>query len=65
MDLILSIVALAALAMIAGGIYLLRRGQRQQGTLMLVLAAVMVVNVLIWTVPDAGGETPVDRAAAQ
>jgi len=63
MDTILSIVALAALALVAGAIYLWRRGRRQQAGLMLVLAVVMVVNVLIWTLPDAGGTAPIDRAA--
>ena len=35
-----------------------RRGQRKQAALMLVLAAVMAVNVAIWTLPDASGEAP-------
>jgi hypothetical protein len=64
MDTVLSIVTLAAIALIAGAIYLWRKGVRKQAGLMLVLAAVMVVNVLIWTLPDAGGTAPIDRAAA-
>ena len=62
-DTILSIVALAALALVAGAIVLWRRGVRKQAGLMLVLAVVMEVNVLIWTLPDAGGTAPIDRAA--
>ena len=31
---------------------------------MLVLALVMGINVLIWTVPDGSGTAPIDRAAA-
>ena len=62
MDLILSLVMLAALALIAGGAYLwLRRGARKQGGLMLLLALVMLINVAIWTLPDASGEAPLDR----
>ena len=64
MDTILSVVALAALSLVAGAIYLWRRGVRKQAGLMLVLAVVMIVNVLIWTLPDAGGTAPIDRAAA-
>ncbi len=64
MDTILSIVALAALALIAGAIYLWRKGVRKQAGLMLVLAVVMIVNVLILTVPGPGGTAPIERAAA-
>jgi hypothetical protein len=65
MDTVLSVVALAALALVAGAIYLWRRGGgRRQAGLMLVLAVVMIVNVLIWTLPDSGGTAPIDRAAA-
>jgi hypothetical protein len=63
MDTILSIVALAAVSLVAGAIYLWRKGVRKQAGLMLVLAVVMVVNVLIWTLPDSGGTAPLDRAA--
>ena len=65
MDTILSVVVLAAIALIGGAIFLWRRdGLKKQVWLMLLLAAVMIGNVLIWTVPDASGEAPVDRAAA-
>lgn len=64
MSTILSILVLAAIAMIVGAFLLWRKqGATKQVWLMLVLAAVMVVNVLIWTLPDAGGVAPVDRAA--
>ena len=63
MDIVLSVVALVALALVARAIYLWRRGVRKQAALMLVLAVVMIVNVLIWTLPDAGGTAPIDRAA--
>jgi hypothetical protein len=62
MDLVLSIVALAAIALIAGAVYLWRRGgANKQAGLMLVLAVVMIANVLIWTLPDASGTAPVER----
>ena len=62
MDTVLSVVALVALALIAGAIYLWRRGgARKQAGLMLVLAVVMIVNVLIWTMPDSGGTAPIDQ----
>ena len=64
MDTVLSVVAFVALALIAGAIDQWRRGVRTQAGLMLVLAVVMIVNVLIWTVPDSSGAAPIDRAAA-
>jgi len=64
MDTVLSVVTLAAFALVAGGIYLWRRGARKQAGLMLVLAVVMVVNVLIWTLPDGSGTAPIDQAAS-
>ena len=63
MGTVLSVVTLAAVALVAGAIHLWRKGVRKQAGLMLVLAVVMVVNVLIWTLPDAGGTAPIDRAA--
>lgn len=63
MDLVLSVVMLAALALVGGAAFLWRRGVRKQAGLMLALAFVMIVNVLIWTVPDSGGAAPIDRAA--
>lgn len=49
---LLSAMMLAVFALTAGGAYtLLRRDNRMQGVLMLVAAAVLLVNVLIWTIP--------------
>ena len=61
LDLVLSILVLAAFALIGGAIVLWRRGQRQQALLMLVLAGVMAVNVGIWVLPDEAGQAPVGR----
>lgn len=64
MDTILSIVVLVAVALVAGAIVLYRRGIRgKQISLMVLLAVIMIANVLIWTVPDATGVTPVEQAA--
>ena len=64
MDTVLSIVVLAAVALVVGAIWLWRRGgTRKQAGLMLVLAVVMLVNVLIWTLPNKDGTAPLDRAA--
>jgi high-affinity Fe2+/Pb2+ permease len=47
----LSILMIAAFALAAGGIHLLiRRNDRKKGILMLVAAAVMFGNVLVWTI---------------
>ena len=65
MDTILSILVLAAGALVIGAIVLWRKGgSTKQVTLMLVLAVVMIANVLIWTVPDKSGEAPVQKAGA-
>jgi hypothetical protein len=65
MDVILSVVMLAAGALIAGAAWLWRRGNTgKQVWLMVLLAFVMIVNVLIWTIPDGGGMAPVESAAA-
>ena len=65
MDIVLGIVMLAAFALVGGAIFFWRRtGQVKQPALMVVLALVMVANVLIWTLPDASGDAPVDRIDA-
>lgn len=63
-DLVLSLVMLAAAFTLGGAIVLLRKGDRKRGVLMLVLAVVMLSNVAIWLVPEEGGGTPAERAAA-
>lgn len=58
---VLSLLVLAAIALLAGAFVLWRKGAPlRQVLLMLLLAAVMVVNVAIWTLPDASGNAPLD-----
>ena len=64
MDTILSVLVLAAIALIGGAIWLWRRGgSPRQAWLMVLAAVVMIANVLIWTLPDKDGTAPLDRAA--
>ncbi|PKP91868.1 MAG: hypothetical protein CVT75_08610 [Alphaproteobacteria bacterium HGW-Alphaproteobacteria-14] len=61
-DIVLSIVMLAALALLAGAYVLWRRtAQIKQPALMVVLAVIAVLNVLIWTLPTSTGEAPITR----
>lgn len=60
MSTVLSLLVLGAVVLVLGAVRLWRRGgSRQQAVLMLLLAVVMAVNVVIWTVPDATGVAPV------
>jgi hypothetical protein len=65
-DIVLSIVMLAALALVAGAVVLWRRtGQVKQPALMLLLAVIAVLNVLIWTVPTSTGQAPITQIKQQ
>ena len=57
----LSLMMLAVFALIAGALVLWRRGERQRPALMALLVAVLLINVGIWTLPDASGEAPAGR----
>ena len=62
-DLILSILMLAGAALVVGGIYVLRQGiNKKQGILMLIAAAVMFLNVGIWSIPVPEQNAPVASA---
>jgi uncharacterized membrane protein YqjE len=59
----LSLMVLATLALVLGAVWLGRRGAaRKQIVLMLVLAAVLAINVGIWTMPTTGGESLAEAA---
>lgn len=65
LDIVLSIVMLAAILLLVGAYALWRRtGEAKQPVLMVVLAIIAVGNVLIWTIPDADGNSPVEQAGA-
>ncbi|HEX2763979.1 MAG TPA: hypothetical protein VHM92_09110 [Allosphingosinicella sp.] len=52
LPLILSIAVLAAFALTGGGLWLVfKRGEKRQGWLMVLAAAVLFANVLIWSLP--------------
>jgi len=58
LDTVLSLMALAFVALVLGAIALFRRGgATRQAVLMLVLAAIIAGNVAIWTLPDQAGKT--------
>jgi len=66
MNISLSLVMLAALALIVGaGVLWRREGYRRQALLMLALAAIAIANVAIWTVPDHKGTAPIDRLESE
>ena len=59
---VLSILVLAAFALVVGAAMLWwRGGSRKQIGLMLLLAAIMIVNIGIWTLPDGSGNAPLGR----
>lgn len=61
-DIVLSIVMLAALALVAGAFVLWRRtGEAKNPALMVLLAVIAVINVLIWTVPTTSGDAPIQQ----
>ncbi len=62
-DYLISVVVLAAVALLAGAYALHRRGSSKQALLMAVLAAVMIANVAIWLIPTSGGDSLADAAA--
>ena len=65
MNLVLSIVMLAAVALLIGAFVLWRRtGDTRKAMLMVMLAAIAAMNVAIWTVPDTSGEAPIDKIDA-
>jgi hypothetical protein len=65
MNIVLSILVIAAVALVAGAVLLWRKGgSRTQAVLMVIVAAILIANVLIWTLPYGNGEAPVDKVEA-
>ena len=60
-DTVLSIMMLAGVGLLAGALFMAKRGApRQKVVLMIVPAVVMFANVAIWVVPMEGGKAPVE-----
>lgn len=62
LDLVLSLVMLAAIALLAGAWAMWRRRAIRQAWLMAILAVVMLANVAIWALPDQRGNAPLEQA---
>lgn len=63
LDLVLSILVLAAIALVIGAAVLWRRGGRtKQVLLMLLLAAIVAGNLALWLVPYENGKVPLSEA---
>ncbi|MGB7373631.1 hypothetical protein [Pontixanthobacter sp.] len=61
MNIVLSILVLAAFGLMLGAFALWRRGAPvKQVLLMVLLAVIAMINVAIWTIPGAGGASPLD-----
>ena len=62
LDAVLSLTVLAAILLLLGAFFLWRRtGNVKNAALMVVLAVVALLNVAIWTLPDARGEAPLEK----
>jgi membrane protein DedA with SNARE-associated domain len=61
LDLVLSVLVLATIALTFGAVVAWRRQARQKAALMLVLAVICGINVAIWTLPDGSGAAPLGR----
>lgn len=62
MNLVLSILMLAAIGLVVGAFVIWRKtGVVRQPLLMLMLALIAIVNVALWTVPDRTGSAPLDK----
>ena len=62
LDTVLSLVVLAAALLLFGAWMLWKRtSNAKNALLMVVLAVIAVINVMIWTVPTADGEAPLDK----
>lgn len=65
-DLVMSIVMLAAILLLIGAYAMWKRtGELKQPALMVLLAAIAIGNVLIWTIPTSDGTSPVEQAEAR
>lgn len=57
-DIVLSLLMLAGIALLLGSFYLFRKGEdRKKALLMLVASLVMFGNLAIWLIPNPDGTT--------
>ncbi|MEZ5680163.1 MAG: hypothetical protein R3E14_02585 [Erythrobacter sp.] len=62
LDAVLSLTVLAAILLVIGALFMWRRtGNAKNALLMVLLAVVALVNVAIWTLPDASGDAPIEK----
>ena len=62
LDTVLSITVLAAILLVIGAFFMWRRtGNVKNALLMVLLAVVALLNVAIWTLPDASGDAPIEK----
>ena len=65
MNTVLSIIALAAFALLIGAFLIWRKtGDVKKAGLMVLLAVIAVLNIAIWTVPGDDGAAPIDKIGA-
>ncbi len=65
-DTVLSILVLAAIALLVGAFALWRRGgTKRQVVLMVILAFVAIGNVAIWIIPDNQGNAPLNQKLSE
>lgn len=65
-DTVLSILVLAAIALLVGAFALWRRGgTKRQVVLMVILAFVAIGNVAIWIIPDSQGNAPLNQKLSE
>jgi hypothetical protein len=65
-DTVLSILVLAAIALLVGAFVLWRRGgTKRQVVLMVILAFVAIGNVAIWIIPDSQGNAPLNQKLSE
>ena len=60
----LSLAVLASFALLVGAVFQWRRAQRQKAGLMVLLAAIMLANVVIWALPNEQGVSLADSPEA-
>lgn len=61
-NIILSLMMLLCFALLIGAYIFWRKGQVKQPLLMLLLTAIIIANIVIWTMPNDDGKTLIKAA---